>query len=77
MPRYIRSAAQLREIRKALGLTQKQAAARVGVHQRTWNGWETGRSRIPPQTRDAKRLLPLLGATEREVASWLRMEEEE
>ena len=76
MPSIIRSSTELREIRQALGLTQKQAAARVGVNQRTWNAWETGRSRIPPERRDAKKLLPLLGATEHEVISWLRSEEE-
>jgi DNA-binding transcriptional regulator YiaG len=32
----------IRKLRKRLGLTQTQAAARVGVTQRAWLSWETG-----------------------------------
>ena len=35
-------AEQIKTLRLAAGLTQKQAAAKVGVYQQTWSRWETG-----------------------------------
>lgn len=37
-----RIGAQLREARKAVGLTQEQAAARLGVHAQSYHKWEKG-----------------------------------
>lgn len=38
----------LRKWRKALGLTQKQAADRLGVSVRTYEGWEQGKGPSNP-----------------------------
>ena len=35
---------QIRETRKARGLTQEQAAAEINVTVFTWSRWETGRT---------------------------------
>src|SRR5262245_58497150 len=37
--------AKLRAWREANGLTQREAAAEVGVSQPTWSEWEAGRSK--------------------------------
>jgi len=37
------SPAEIKRIRTRLGLTQAQAAERVGVTVRTWNSWECAR----------------------------------
>ena len=40
--------ARIREIREQLGLTQAQAAERIGVARRTWMYWESpGRHQAP------------------------------
>ena len=36
---------QLRELRETLGLTQREAAEKIGVSRRTWEGWEIGARR--------------------------------
>lgn len=36
-------AARLREHRRCSGLSQQEAAARVGVTQGTWSRWESGK----------------------------------
>jgi transcriptional regulator with XRE-family HTH domain len=41
------SAAELRAAIAALGLTQQQAASRLGVNERTFRRWVAGGSRIP------------------------------
>jgi transcriptional regulator with XRE-family HTH domain len=33
--------ARLREWRESMGLSQEEAARRIGAKQRTWAGWET------------------------------------
>ncbi|MFC3228775.1 helix-turn-helix domain-containing protein [Marinibaculum pumilum] len=39
--------ASLRDWRKRLGLTQAEAAERMGYGLRQWNSWENGRADIP------------------------------
>lgn len=43
--------AQLQRARKAVNMTQEQAAGLLGVSVRTWQEWEQGRDgrRYPPQ----------------------------
>ena len=41
------SPATIRSSRIALGLTQKQAGALVGVTDRAWRYWESGRRTMP------------------------------
>lgn len=43
----IPTASEIKAIRKRLGLSQSEAARRVGVSWRTWARWEAG-SKIPP-----------------------------
>jgi len=43
---------RLRELREAHGLTQEQAAARVGVNLRQWQRWEAGDSMPYPRNLD-------------------------
>ena len=44
MPKKVRPYASLaRDIRRKLGLTQVQAAERIGTSYNSWNGWECGR----------------------------------
>lgn len=50
----------LREGRRREGLTQEQAARRVGRSIRTWQRWEAGHNRIPLSALlDVARLLAL------------------
>jgi transcriptional regulator with XRE-family HTH domain len=37
-----KSAARLQRLREALGLSQKEMAAKIGVTYRVWNNWECG-----------------------------------
>jgi DNA-binding transcriptional regulator YiaG len=39
--------ADLREIRKAAGLSRKKAAEYSGTPYRTWQDWEGGKRRVP------------------------------
>lgn len=39
--------AELREARKAAGLSMKQAAENSGTPYRTWQDWENGKRRVP------------------------------
>lgn len=39
--------AELREARKAAGLSMKQAAKESGTPYRTWQDWEGGKRRVP------------------------------
>lgn len=41
-PYYSYDDGPLRKLRRELGLTQSQAAARYGVTERTWRTWENG-----------------------------------
>ena len=46
------------KLRKSLGLTQKQAAALLGVRESTLSNWETGKvPHVPPST--IKRMMEL------------------
>jgi DNA-binding transcriptional regulator YiaG len=57
----IQSPAQIRRIRTRLGLSQAQAAERVGVARKTWMYWESEtRGRQPSKT--AAKLIALLAA---------------
>jgi DNA-binding transcriptional regulator YiaG len=57
----IPSPAQIRRIRTRLGLTQAEAAEKVGVARRTWMYWETpARERQPSKA--AAKLIALLAA---------------
>lgn len=38
---------ELREARKAAGLSMKQAAEESGTPYRTWQDWEGGKRRVP------------------------------
>jgi transcriptional regulator with XRE-family HTH domain len=49
----------LRKRRKALGYTQKDAAANIGMPRRRWNGIETGRYR--PTSQELQKMRLLLG----------------
>ena len=50
---------ELRALRRRLGLTQKQAAEKIGVARRTWMYWETpSRDRRP--SRAHAKLIALL-----------------
>jgi DNA-binding transcriptional regulator YiaG len=49
--------AELRRIRKRLGLTQRQFSALVGVHLVTVKKWEASMRRIPNTTAKLIRLL--------------------
>ena len=42
------TSAQVREARKAAGLTQSKAAAIIDATLRTWQEWEGGRRNMPP-----------------------------
>ena len=42
---------EFRDARIALGLTQRTAAAALGVHELTVRAWEGGRQGIPPMAR--------------------------
>ena len=47
----------LKATRERLGLTQSQAAARVGVTENTWARWERGEMQVhPARLRDLERL---------------------
>ncbi|WP_428246769.1 helix-turn-helix domain-containing protein [Ferrovibrio sp.] len=48
----------LREWRRLAGLSQHDAAARHGVQQQRWAGWEAGKK---PLGRDSRRVLAALG----------------
>ena len=52
---------EVRRLRRRLGLTQAQLAARLGVHKLTVSRWERGQVRV---TEPMSRLLRLLAATE-------------
>jgi DNA-binding transcriptional regulator YiaG len=57
----IQSPAQIRRIRTRLGLSQAQAAERIGVARKTWMYWESEtRGRRPSKT--AAKLISLLAA---------------
>lgn len=57
----IPSPAQIRRIRTRLGLTQAEAAEKVGVARKTWMYWESpARARQPSKT--AAKLIALLAA---------------
>ena len=32
---------KIKEVRKAVGITQKEACERIGVPRRTWENWES------------------------------------
>jgi transcriptional regulator with XRE-family HTH domain len=40
------SGAELRGLREARGLTQAEAAGRVGVARNTWSRWENGKRAV-------------------------------
>ena len=51
---------EVQRLRRRLGVTQAQLAARVGVHKLTVSRWERGQVRV---TEPMSRLLKLLAAT--------------
>lgn len=48
------NSSRLRAWRKAIGISQDEAATKVGVHQNTWSDWENARK--VPSTEAAIRL---------------------
>lgn len=38
----------IKEIRKQLNMSQKEFATYFGINYRTLQGWELGRSKVPP-----------------------------
>lgn len=57
---------KLREIRKAVGISQRDAAAMVGVTPSGWNGWELGKRQM--SLADACAVCDVLGCTLDELA---------
>lgn len=51
----------LREWRKRLGLTQAEAASRMGYGARQWRKWETGAAPIPEAVQLAAGYVQLTG----------------
>jgi len=41
------TAEELRETRKAVGISMKQAAEESGTPYRSWQDWEAGKRRVP------------------------------
>jgi transcriptional regulator with XRE-family HTH domain len=64
---------KLREWREAAGLSQAQAAKRLGIAQGTWSTWERGDKRP-----ELEFIFELEKATKRAVrlADWIRSDEE-
>jgi len=56
---------ELEKLRARLGLTQAQAAYRLGVHERTWRKWARGERKIPPPVAKLLRLMITGQATNR------------
>jgi transcriptional regulator with XRE-family HTH domain len=54
---------RLREARKAAGLTQSQAAQKVGVELKSFNRWEALNNGTEPRGRNLDRLVEVLGVT--------------
>lgn len=48
---------ELERIRHSLKITQAQAAARMGVHERTWRKWAGGHRPIPHPVAKLLRLM--------------------
>jgi len=48
---------ELERLRTRLGLTQAQAAYRIGVHERTWRKWAAGERKIPSPVAKLLRLM--------------------
>jgi len=48
---------ELERLRGRLGLTQAQAAYRLGVHERTWRKWAGGHRKIPGPVAKLLRLM--------------------
>lgn len=61
------TALQLQRIRAKLGLTQAEAAAKIGVHGRTWRKWELGERPIPDPVEHLVRMILML--KEKEAAN--------
>ncbi|WP_345019312.1 helix-turn-helix transcriptional regulator, partial [Actinomadura keratinilytica] len=55
--------------RKRFGLSQEQAAERVGVSSSTWARWEQGK--VDPHASQRARIALAFAATLDQVASWL------
>lgn len=55
--------AQLRELRRERGITQKQLADEFGVSESAVNKWENGKSPIPPAVAKNLRLARLSNLT--------------
>ena len=49
-------ARKLKELRARLGITQREAAEKLGVHIQTWKNWEYGRREPTAGTRQAIRV---------------------
>ena len=60
----------LRHTRRALGLTQAQAALLVGVEARTWRSWEAGVRAIPEPVARLVWLVESMSAV-RDALDWL------
>ena len=56
---------ELERLRARLGLTQAQAAHRMGVHERTWRKWAAGERKIPAPVAKLLRLMITGQATNR------------
>ncbi|MEQ8537585.1 MAG: helix-turn-helix transcriptional regulator [Coleofasciculus sp. D1-CHI-01] len=64
------SGRKLMQLRKRLGLTQKQVADAVGVTDQTVSNWEAGRHIPKLYPAQMKMLCDLLNLTLEELAEW-------